>query len=62
MIEVIKHGKTQKSGTIITKCPECECVFKFDFKKDVIHSYFLAITMLNAQIAVKELLSIRQKS
>lgn len=40
MIEVIKHGKTQKTGTIITKCPECECIFKFELKKDVIHSYF----------------------
>jgi hypothetical protein len=29
MIEVIKSGNSNKSKTIVTKCPKCGCVFSF---------------------------------
>jgi DNA-directed RNA polymerase subunit RPC12/RpoP len=37
MIEVIKHGKPQFSRVVTTKCPNCDCIFKFNVDEDTYH-------------------------
>ena len=37
MIEVIKHGKEVVRGVVITRCPNCGCVFKFRDAEDTGH-------------------------
>lgn len=37
MIEVIKHGKEVVRGIVITRCPNCGCVFKFTDAEDTGH-------------------------
>ena len=37
-VEVLKHGKPGKSNNVVTRCPECGCIFKFDHEHDIYHS------------------------
>lgn len=37
MIEVIKHGKEVAEGIVLTRCPNCGCVFKFTDGEDTYH-------------------------
>lgn len=56
MIEVIKHGKEVARGIIITRCPNCGCMFKFhdgeDTSDDEIRRVFVICPDCEEHIAV----------
>lgn len=38
MVEVLKSGEVEKTSPIvITKCPKCGCLFRFNADEDVYH-------------------------